>query len=403
MSNSNSNNATKETQYCSACGKADENLKQCSACKSVRYCGRSCQLAHRKDHKKECKRIEKALKDSGTPTKTAAAEKSPDATIVTPEKMPKANRHGFLSDYKEFGNPPNSKAVGAFWNTFVKNEKSIYHLARLPGGRGCDPIGALIFPTMMKVQDGMGFETGPLHDANGKFMRNSPILEFCIHGDGLKKNFNAVLALEKAAPSHLGHHWKFTFFKPRMPGVPFVSPGSTYMLREEPESFGGFVGFSPTTGTFRSVHGVKETRPIRYFFVPDDDIDKLGIVLFVRGYDDPDHPNSKLHDKEEWQEICYRLLDSILGEWDVEMHCGLIHIEPFGSEVFKHARGGRALELLADEFDHWLAEKLQPQIKELEAQGRIEVERTTGTIASDIGPKNFTGYVKPKRWKDLVV
>jgi hypothetical protein len=37
----------------------------------------------------------------------------------------------------------------------------------------------------------------------------------------------------------------------------------------------------------------------------------------------------------------------------------------------------------------------------LESQGHIKVKPTIGKIASDIGPKNFTGYVKPMLWKDL--
>ena len=43
---------------CAACGKSGEdvNLKSCNACKMVKYCNRDCQIAHRPQHKKECKR-----------------------------------------------------------------------------------------------------------------------------------------------------------------------------------------------------------------------------------------------------------------------------------------------------------------------------------------------------------
>ena len=44
---------------CANCGKGEEdskNLKKCSACLSVKYCSRDCQIAHRKQHKKECKK-----------------------------------------------------------------------------------------------------------------------------------------------------------------------------------------------------------------------------------------------------------------------------------------------------------------------------------------------------------
>ena len=42
------------SELCAACGKGGDNLKTCSGCKSVKYCNRSCQLAHRKQHKKIC-------------------------------------------------------------------------------------------------------------------------------------------------------------------------------------------------------------------------------------------------------------------------------------------------------------------------------------------------------------
>ena len=44
---------------CAYCGKGEENgksLKACTACKLVKYCSRECQIAHRPQHKKECKK-----------------------------------------------------------------------------------------------------------------------------------------------------------------------------------------------------------------------------------------------------------------------------------------------------------------------------------------------------------
>jgi len=51
---------------CANCGKGEEagiNLKACAACKSVKYCTRDCQIAHRPQHKKECKKRAKELHD----------------------------------------------------------------------------------------------------------------------------------------------------------------------------------------------------------------------------------------------------------------------------------------------------------------------------------------------------
>lgn len=47
---------------CAACGKTGGPLKTCTACRSVRYCGVDCQLSHRPEHRKECKRIAQELK-----------------------------------------------------------------------------------------------------------------------------------------------------------------------------------------------------------------------------------------------------------------------------------------------------------------------------------------------------
>ena len=52
--------------FCASCGIAgggDVKLKDCSACKLVKYCGVECQRKHRKEHKKECKRRAAELRD----------------------------------------------------------------------------------------------------------------------------------------------------------------------------------------------------------------------------------------------------------------------------------------------------------------------------------------------------
>ena len=52
------------TSTCANCGKGEEtgiDLKACAACKLVKYCSRDCQIAHRSQHKKECKKRAKEL------------------------------------------------------------------------------------------------------------------------------------------------------------------------------------------------------------------------------------------------------------------------------------------------------------------------------------------------------
>ncbi|EJK53401.1 hypothetical protein THAOC_27174, partial [Thalassiosira oceanica] len=51
---------------CANCGETGSDavkLKNCTACRLVKYCGVDCQRAHRKEHKKACKQRVAELKD----------------------------------------------------------------------------------------------------------------------------------------------------------------------------------------------------------------------------------------------------------------------------------------------------------------------------------------------------
>ena len=48
---------------CANCGKGGTDLKSCTACKMVKYCNRECQIAHRPQHKKKCRRHAAELHD----------------------------------------------------------------------------------------------------------------------------------------------------------------------------------------------------------------------------------------------------------------------------------------------------------------------------------------------------
>ena len=61
MSTADNDNKNKDDipNICANCGKGEEStsdLKKCAACLSVKYCSRDCQIAHRPQHKKECKK-----------------------------------------------------------------------------------------------------------------------------------------------------------------------------------------------------------------------------------------------------------------------------------------------------------------------------------------------------------
>ena len=59
MSTADNKDNNKVPVVCANCGKGEESsdsLKACTACKLVKYCNRDCQIAHRPQHKKACKK-----------------------------------------------------------------------------------------------------------------------------------------------------------------------------------------------------------------------------------------------------------------------------------------------------------------------------------------------------------
>jgi len=72
---------------CANCGKGEEessSLKACAACKMIKYCSRDCQIAHRPQHKKECKRRAKEMHDEELFKQPPPAEDCP----ICFERMP---------------------------------------------------------------------------------------------------------------------------------------------------------------------------------------------------------------------------------------------------------------------------------------------------------------------------
>ena len=69
---------------CANCGKEDDNLKSCTACKMVKYCNRECQIAHRPQHKKDCRRRVAELHDEKLFKQPPPAEDCPICFVRLP-------------------------------------------------------------------------------------------------------------------------------------------------------------------------------------------------------------------------------------------------------------------------------------------------------------------------------
>ena len=72
---------------CANCGKGEEgsnDLKACTACKMVKYCNRECQIVHRPQHKKECKKRAAELHDEKLFNEPPPPEECPICMLPLP-------------------------------------------------------------------------------------------------------------------------------------------------------------------------------------------------------------------------------------------------------------------------------------------------------------------------------
>ena len=79
----NTNNIT----TCANCGRGEESaggLKACTACNMVKYCNRKCQIAHRPQHKKSCKKRSAELYDEKLFKEPPPSEECPICMLPLP-------------------------------------------------------------------------------------------------------------------------------------------------------------------------------------------------------------------------------------------------------------------------------------------------------------------------------
>lgn len=83
---------------------------------------------------------------------------------------------------------------------------------------------------------------------------------------------------------------------------------------------------------------------VKYLLFRDDKPGKLGVMVFIPGYTEPERPT--------YGQIGYLFLDEALGEYDVEMRVGAIVFAGQDSKYFTH---GHPLSNLGADFDHYFA------------------------------------------------
>lgn len=162
-----------------------------------------------------------------------------------------------------------------FWNWFVEHEQDLFNFEE-----DKERVFGELADELRKVDGDLTFEFGPKEATR----------EFVISAGGIKRAFPTVTALTAAAPRL--NNWVITAFRPRRDTL------QTDPLR---------------TVEFRG----KRVDANNVQFTLLDNGQLAGIYLFIPGFEDED---------EDIQQIAYLLLDSLLGEYDVETKLGLIKL-----------------------------------------------------------------------------
>ena len=183
-----------------------------------------------------------------------------------------------------------------FWNWFCKNSQMIYDFEE-----NQEVIFDKIQEQLHKINPNLTFEISSVK--NGK-------RDFVISADGIIEVFPFVEKLYSARPEL--EEWNFVKFRPRRKIDNSIRIGN------------------------------KELNPadIKFMFIQDDSDGKIGIVLFMNGYNE--------NEIEVYDQIGFLFLDEALGEYDTETYIGNIILQGFDSDYFDKSVG---IELLSNEFD----------------------------------------------------
>lgn len=184
-----------------------------------------------------------------------------------------------------------------FWKWFGKNESRLYE-----NERNREAIFDELSAQMAKVNPDLTFEFGPVMP-NGK-------RDFVVSAGGIKTAFPAVEALVSKAPSL--RRWQIIKFRPRRSTLNDLEYGGLHVRVDD----------------------------VRYLLAKDGE--KVGIVLFMKGYDKERHST--------FGNIGYLFLDEALGEYAVETQVGFIEFQGYDSKYFPKSSPLAELPAHFDEF-----------------------------------------------------
>ena len=276
--------------------------------------------------------------------RTKASKKSVD---VEPEpgrrrpvtKLDSIGIGAYAPDISNFGAKPSQDSVDHFWKWFASNDETLSLLDDVGSG-GNNFVGYAserIARELDKVNPGL------VHEIDRE---KESIKQLIVSAGGNKRLFNCVLSIIEAAPAHL-EGWQFTAFRSRLDD-PHDEMAIVY---DEKKNHHGVVRYSGQEWAYPK-------SDIRYALTMDDRVDKIGVMLFMKDFDDFDAlPKSK---REYYSAIGYLMLDSVLGEYDVEMHVGAVEFKSQEDMLFHQAQT-LPLNTLTFNFDGRLEDKIGPK------------------------------------------
>jgi len=203
---------------------------------------------------------------------------------------------GLLSFSNAFGGTPESK----FWNWFTKNQDMIFNFEK-----DTETVFDKLSFQMNKVNPELTFEFGPIKTSGKR--------EFVISAGGIKSAFSSVESLFGAAPE--SEKWIFVKYRQRRSPLNDLEYGGISIAAND----------------------------VHYQLYKDGD--KLGIIIFLDGYDESQH--------NLYGHLGFLFLDEALGEYDIETKVGFIEFHNRESEQYD---GALPLSELAGAFDEYYSQ-----------------------------------------------
>ncbi|MCG9632376.1 hypothetical protein [Vibrio sp. Isolate30] len=196
-----------------------------------------------------------------------------------------------------FGFNANASEEENFWKWFQTNEDMLFNFEK-DQEVAFDKLSA----ALNKVDPNLTFEFSPIREDNKR--------EFVISAGGIQESFSSVELLFATAPNL--DNWVFFKFRQRRTPLHDLTYGGVSVKADD------------------------------VFYHLYKDGDKLGVVLFFDGYNEPEHVL--------YASIGFLFLDQAIGEYDVETKLSFIE---FHNKTSAHYEGAKPLKRLSTQFDDY--------------------------------------------------